>query len=110
MAILTVLVMRETYVPILLERKAEMLRKSTGNPTLVVERSLATPSSAGELFWRTITRPTRLILFSPIVLSLGIYTGVVMAYLYIMLVTFAEIFEQKYGFGLGITGLMYLGT
>lgn len=101
--------MRETYAPVLLERKAKTLRKSTGNLALVVERPASAPASASELFWRTITRPSKMILFSPIILSLGVYTGIVFAYLYLMLVTFTEIYEQKYGFSIGVTGLMYLG-
>lgn len=101
--------MRETYAPVLLERKAKTLRKTTGNLSLVVERPASAPSSASELFWRTITRPSKMILFSPIILSLGVYTGIVFAYLYLMLVTFTEIYEQKYGFSIGVTGLMYLG-
>jgi hypothetical protein len=103
------MVMRETYVPALLERKVKKLRKKTGNLSLTVEPASSGPVSAGELFWRTITRPSKMILFSPIILSLGIYTGIVFAYLYLMLVTFTDVYERKYGFGLGVTGLTYLG-
>ncbi|CAG8955438.1 hypothetical protein HYFRA_00010304 [Hymenoscyphus fraxineus] len=108
-ALITAIIMRETYAPLLLERKASKLRKSTGNTSLKVEPASSTPISATELFWRTVTRPSKMILFSPIILSLGIYTGIVFAYLYLMLVTFIEVYEQKYGFGIGITGLTYLG-
>ena len=101
--------MRETYAPILLERRVKKLRKNTGDLSLKVEPASSTAASAGELFWRTITRPSKMILFSPIILSLGIYTGIVFAYLYLMLVTFTEVYEQKYGFSLGVTGLTYLG-
>ena len=101
--------MRETYAPILLERRVKKLRKNTGDLSLKVEPASSTAASAGELFWRTITRPSKMILFSPIILSLGIYTGIVFAYLYLMLVTFTDVYEQKYGFSLGVTGLTYLG-
>ncbi|CAG8971642.1 hypothetical protein HYALB_00003110 [Hymenoscyphus albidus] len=101
--------MRETYAPLLLERKASKLRKSTGNTSLKVEPASSTPISATELFWRTVTRPSKMILYSPIIFSLGIYTGIVFAYLYLMLVTFTEVYEQKYGFGIGVTGLTSLG-
>lgn len=106
---ITAVVMRETYAPVLLERKAKKQRKNTGDLSLKVEPASSTPVSAGQLFWRTITRPSKMILFSPIILSLGIYTGIVFAYLYLMLVTFPEVYQQKYGFGLGVTGLTYLG-
>ena len=101
--------MRETYAPIILERKAKKLRKNTGDLSLKVEPASSTPVSVGELFWRTITRPSKMILFSPIILSLGVYTGIVFAYLYLLLVTFTEVYLQKYNFGLGVTGLTYLG-
>jgi len=109
-ALTAAMFMRETYAPVLLGRKAKKLRKNTGDFSLKVEPVSSTPVSTSELFWRTITRPSKLILFSPIILSLGIYVGIVYGYLYLMLTTFTEVYEQKYGFGPGIVGLTYLGV
>jgi len=74
-----------------------------------VEPASSNPISASEVFWRTVTRPSKMILRSPIILSLGVYTGIVFAYLYLMLVTLTDVYEKTYGFGLGVTGLTYLG-
>lgn len=87
-----------------------MLRKTTGDPSLRVEPTSSKPQSAAQLFLKTITRPSKMIVFSPIILSLGIYTGIAFSYMYLMLVTFSEIYRENYGFNLGITGLTYLGT
>jgi hypothetical protein len=102
--------MRETYAPLLLERKAKKLRARNADIPFKVEPGLSDPKSVSELLWRTITRPTKMIMFSPIILSLGIYTGIVFAFLYLMLVTFTDVYEQHYGFTVRITGLTYLGT
>lgn len=76
--------MRETYAPILLEYKAAQLSKSTRNFYLQVETASSTPVSAVELLWKTVTRTSKMILFSPSILSLGIL------YSLLMLVTFTQ--------------------
>ncbi|KZF26964.1 MFS general substrate transporter [Xylona heveae TC161] len=100
--------MRETYAPVLLERKAEHLRKETGNTALCSKLSLNV--SPRTLLLRSIVRPTKLLLFSPIVLLLSIFMAVTYGYLYLLFTTFPMVFQQTYGFSVGSSGLSYLGV
>ncbi|KAJ5818723.1 hypothetical protein N7474_004314 [Penicillium riverlandense] len=98
----------ETYVPILLERKAARLRKTTGNESYTSR--LSSGASPKELFLRSLVRPTKMLLFSPIVASLSIYIAVLYGLLYILFTTFTEVFEGQYGFTAGTSGLSFLGS
>lgn len=104
---LSVGLMRETYEPVLLERKARLLRRETGNP------DLRSRLDSGSGIWchlkHAIVRPIKMLLFSPIVLALSIYTAVSYGYLYLLFTTLHVVFEQLYHFSQGIAGLSYLG-
>jgi MFS family permease len=99
--------LREPYPPVLLERKTQRSRKARNNPGLrsKLDKSL-TP---GQLFARSIIRPTKILFLSPIVLLLSIYMGIVYGYQYLMFSTFSAVFEQQYGFSTQSIGLSFLG-
>ncbi|KAL8806222.1 MAG: hypothetical protein Q9182_001497 [Xanthomendoza sp. 2 TL-2023] len=99
--------LRETYPPILLERKANRLREETGNPAL--KSRLGSNLSPRDRFKLAILRPLKLLLFSPIVLALSTFMAVVYAYLYLLFTTITEVFESTYHFSSGAVGLTYLG-
>lgn len=99
--------LRESYPPILLERKTKMLRKETGNEDL--KSKLASPLSPAALFKVSIVRPMKLLFFSPIVLALSTYMAVVYGYLYLLFTTITEVYEGQYHFNQGTVGLTYLG-
>lgn len=99
--------LRETYAPILLERKAAKLRKQTGNTHL--RSKLKSSLSPAELFKLSIVRPIRMLIFSPIVLALSTYMAVVYGYLYLLFTTITEVYEQQYHFSQGSVGLTFLG-
>lgn len=98
---------RETYAPVLLERKAARLRKETGNEALVSR--LDTGLAPGELFKRSILRPFKLLAFSPICAICNLFVGVAYAYLYIMFTSLTPLFMQVYGFNSIHAGLTFLG-
>ena len=54
-------------------------------------------------------RPTKMLLFSPIVLLLSIYCAFMYGLIYLLSTTFPAVFEETYAFGPGIAGLAYLG-
>ena len=98
---------RESYPPLLLERKAAKLRKETGNTNL---RSIydkgETPS---QHFRRGIVRAAKMLIFSPIVLSISIYMGLMYSYFYLLITTLTSVFENVYHFKSNLVGLAYLG-
>ncbi|KAI4159498.1 MAG: hypothetical protein LQ342_006577 [Letrouitia transgressa] len=100
-------ILKETYEPYLLQRKAAKLRNSTGNDLLQPKASKK--ASARMVFWRAITRPSKMFFLSPVIFGLSVYIGVVFGYSYLLFATFAEIFQQQYAFSEGEVGLVYLG-
>lgn len=102
-----VLLMRETYAPTILERRTKKLRKETGNQSL--KSKLDIGLTAKDLFWFSISRPTKMLLFSPIVLFLSLYIAITYAYLYIFFTTITEVFESIYHFQDDLVGLAFIG-
>ncbi|KAJ9640241.1 uncharacterized protein PV06_10759 [Exophiala oligosperma] len=103
----SLLFLRETYEPILLEKRTKRLRKETGNPDLRSKLDKQIPTR--EYFLRAIVRPSKMLLLSPIVLSLSIYMAVVYGYLYLLFTTLTMVFEGTYHFSQGAVGLAFLG-
>jgi len=99
--------MRETYPPVLLERKVKRLRIETGNANL--RSALALNKTPKELFKQSIIRPTKMLFLSPIVAALSVYMAVVYGYLYLLFTTLTLVFEDTYHFSQGNVGLTYLG-
>jgi multidrug resistance protein len=104
--ILSIFLQEETYAPTLLERKAKKLRKETGNPNLYSR--LASNLTPKQVFVIAITRPTKMLLFSPIILSVCLYTAVAYGILYMLFTTFSFVFVEQYGFSQATTGLSFL--
>jgi MFS family permease len=92
---------------VLLARKAERLRKETGNPNLhsVLDDGKVTK----EMFLGALARPMKLLFRSPIVFLLSLVAAVAYGYLYLMFTTLTPIFRKNYGFSNGLAGLAYLG-
>lgn len=99
-------VLRETYPPTLLKRKTRRLQMETGNMKL--RSRIDSNVAPKELFLRSILRPSKLLIFSPVCLLLSVYAAFLYAMLYFMFSTFSFVFEQNYGFREGIVGLVYI--
>jgi multidrug resistance protein len=105
--ILGIFLLRETYAVAILSRKTKRLIRETGNINLVSALHDGIPTD--ERFQRAIVRPMKLLIFSPIVLLLSIWVAVIFGYLYLYITTFPTVFQTRYGFSPGVTGLTYLG-
>lgn len=99
---------KETYPPTLLHWKAEKLRKETGNPHLHTVYEVTSVSFRTQLT-RAVTRPILLIILHPIVTGLGLHLAFIYGFMYLLLVTFPTLWTVRYGYGIGVSGLMYLG-
>ncbi|KAJ4263932.1 hypothetical protein NW762_005970 [Fusarium torreyae] len=103
-----VLVVPETYHPILIRNKARQIRKESGGkrwkaPTEKVEKSVA--SAIG----RSLLRPFQLLIFEPMCLNLCIFTAILLGILYLFFGAFPLVFRNVYGFNLWQTGCTFLG-
>lgn len=108
MSLFAFLCMRESYAPVLLERKTKRLRKETGNNDLRSRLDLGLQPK--QLFIRAIVRPTKLLFLSPICALMSMYIAIIYGTLYILFTTFTFVFRDTYGFSPSSVGLMYLGT
>lgn len=105
--ITSILFLRETYPYAILNRKAKQLRKSTGNKDL--RSALDTGLTKTDIFTTAIVRPSKMLLFSPIVFLLSLYMFILYGYLYLIFTAMPGIFQNEYGFSTGQAGLSYLG-
>ena len=103
----TLLILHESYAPIILQWKTKRLKKETGNPNL--RSALDTGRSSTDLFEHSILRPIKMLFLSPIVFLISLYMAMIYGYLYLMLTTFPRVFEIQYGFSDNSVGLTYLG-
>ncbi|KAJ5856577.1 uncharacterized protein N7529_010521 [Penicillium soppii] len=101
-------VVPETYAPILLERKAARLRKSTGD--MAYKSCMNSGLPPKQLFVRNLIRPSKMLILSPIVALMSIYIAVLYGFLYILFTTFTLVFEGQYGFSASSSGLSFLGS
>ena len=106
-SIAALIFMRETYAPVLLKRKAARLSVERGNPLLVAKGDPGLKPTA--LFARSIVRPIKMLVFSPIVLALSTFCALVFGLTFLLFTTFPLVFQEQYGFTNGIAGLSYLG-
>ncbi|KAM3513487.1 hypothetical protein MY11210_002875 [Beauveria gryllotalpidicola] len=108
---------RETYAPVLLQRKTDRLRRE--NTTTTTTTTISNPAllrsklddglAPRELFMRAILRPFKLLVFSPICAICNVFVGIAYGYLYIMFTSITPLFEQQYGFDGVRAGLAFLG-
>ncbi|KAK5074222.1 hypothetical protein LTR64_006632 [Lithohypha guttulata] len=108
MFVLCLFLLPETYPPVLLKRKAQKLRKETGNQELRAPSEL-TGKTPSQLLLLNIIRPTKMLVRSPIVFLLSLFIAVIYGYLYIMFSTLTVVFEGQYNIGGGNVGLTFLG-
>ncbi|KAK7961946.1 uncharacterized protein PG986_002771 [Apiospora aurea] len=103
----TALFTRETNSAVLLQRKAAKLRRETGNGQL--RPKTTKQQTPREMLLSAIVRPIKLLVFSPIVLLISLYTGIIFGLVFLLFATIPAIFAPMYGFGKGVSGLCYLG-
>ncbi|AEO58214.1 hypothetical protein MYCTH_2118654 [Thermothelomyces thermophilus ATCC 42464] len=104
--ILSFCVLRETYPPVLLGRKAARLRRETGDDRY--RSKLASGIGSAELFRRSIVRPSRMLLCCPAVTILCAYVAVLYGTLYLLFATYSFVFGTVYAFSPSAAGLVFL--
>ena len=107
-AISGVVVMRETFAPVILERKTHRIRKLTGDANLRSE--LANDLTPLTAILQAISRPAKMLILSPIVLLFALLMGLAYGLMYLLYTTLSQVYEQQYGFSIGTSGLAYLGA
>ena len=99
--------MRESYAPTILDRKVKRLRKETGNQNLRSIYDTQMPIST--LLQHSLERPAKLLMFSPVVLGLSTFMAFCFGCLYLLFTTFTLVYQEVYGWGVGLDGLSFIG-
>ncbi|KAF2176420.1 MFS general substrate transporter [Zopfia rhizophila CBS 207.26] len=105
--IMSMILMKETSGPVILERKTKRLREETGN--LKLKSQLDSGLSPKHLFIFSIVRPTKMLTRSTICFIMSVYVAITYAYLYILFTTFTAVYTNQYGWHGGSVGLSFLG-
>jgi len=108
MVVVAMLVYRETYAPIILERRAKLLRKNTGLHYHTSSTTREQGTSLLQYLGRGMTRPIRLMLFHPIIQINMALQAFNYGLLYIMLATFSSVYIDLYHQSPTLSGLHYL--
>lgn len=106
-AILMVFTFRESYHPVLLNRKAARLRKETGN--LSLKSKYDSGLSPADLLKRSIIRPSKLLVCQPIVTLIALFIGISYAILFVMFTSITSVFKEYYHFSDSAVGLAFVG-
>ncbi|KAN0121131.1 MFS general substrate transporter [Russula decolorans] len=109
---LGLLFLKETYPPILLERKAAKIRKSMDEEN-AHGKEMRITMDATDRHWKVIfstalLRPFKLFIYEPIMQLLGLYLAFIYGLLYLFLTTIPTTFQDVYHDRVGIAGLHYL--
>ncbi|KAE8151006.1 major facilitator superfamily domain-containing protein [Aspergillus avenaceus] len=98
--VLSFVLLRETYAPVLLKKKAWRLG---------IAKELINSETTGQALRKAFTRSIKLVFQTPIVAILTVYNGISYAYFYFLITTFPSLYGELYGFNTGEIGLTYLG-
>ncbi|CAG9988814.1 unnamed protein product [Clonostachys byssicola] len=96
--------MRESYAPVILQRKAKRLRKQTGNPDLRCELNTGSLESVK----LAAVRPLKFLFTTPVVLCIALYVGISNGILGLLIATFSFVYADQYNFKEGEAGLSFL--
>ncbi|KAK7445520.1 hypothetical protein CaCOL14_002101 [Colletotrichum acutatum] len=102
----SILVLRETYPPAILEYKAGRLRKKTGNQE--IRSRLEQKTRMSEKLRLAAMRPIKLLVATPVVTLNALYIAISYGILYLLVATFTFVYTEHYGFDESSSGLSFL--
>lgn len=106
--VLNIILVPETYAPVLLERRAALLTKKTGK-VHVSYLEQGTTRKVGPALKAALLRPWMLLLLEPIVLIFSVYMAIIYATMYMFFASFPLIFRQERNWKPSMEGLAFLG-
>lgn len=98
----------ETYAPQILKRKAQNLRKETGNQELHTAYEKQDPSAWHVKLRHNLVRPFVLLTTQPIIQVFAVYLAIIYGCMYVLLTVFPQVFGEIYNEEPGIASLNYI--
>ncbi|KAH9920854.1 MFS general substrate transporter [Epithele typhae] len=104
---LVIFTLPETYVPILLVKRAQRLRKETGDNRYwaPLERE---DKSIGERIKHVFARPFVVLVHEPMLIAITLYMSFMYGCLYLLFEAYPIVFTQGHNLNQGMSGLMFL--
>ena len=99
--------LQETYAPVLLKRKAQRMRKETGNTALHTEAE-SPDRTLAKVLRTALVRPFILLGTQVIIQSIAVYMAYLYGTMYLILSTFPSLWTDIYHESIGIGGLNYI--
>lgn len=106
--ILDLILLEETYPPVILVSKAAELRRRTKNWGIHAKQE-EIEVDLRELVSKNFTRPLRLLFTEPLILLLSIYMSFIYGILYLFFSAYPLVFSGVHGFNAGQSGLTFFG-
>ncbi|EKM61333.1 uncharacterized protein PHACADRAFT_111819 [Phanerochaete carnosa HHB-10118-sp] len=104
------LTLPETSAQAILFRRADRLRRLTGNPNLKSQGEIdGEHMTMGEIAQMTLVRPFLLTFREPIVFVMNLYVALAYSILYLFIASFNVVFIENHGSNLGENGLAFMG-
>ncbi|QWU90053.1 hypothetical protein CA3LBN_004411 [Candidozyma haemuli] len=97
----------ETYAPVILKKRAQRLRKETGNNRIMTEQE-ATPMTFSEMLNNNLYRPIKFCWQEPVLVLVCAFVALIYALLYAFFFAYPVIFGELYGYKDDKIGLMYV--
>ncbi|KAF2691320.1 MFS general substrate transporter [Lentithecium fluviatile CBS 122367] len=107
---MAILLVPETYPPVLLRKRAQTLSKMTGKVYMSRTDLDQGKISLGEAFATGLKRPWILLFREPIVLFLSLYMAIIYGTLYMLFGAFPIVYRLGRGWNQGISGLPFIGV
>ncbi|KAF3767979.1 MFS general substrate transporter [Cryphonectria parasitica EP155] len=100
---------RETFAPVILQRRAEKLRRDTGNTDYrTAYERLDDKKPLAQVLRQALTRPLRLLAFHPSLQMIGAMQAYNYGLLYVVLSRFATVWVEQYSETVETSGLHYI--
>ncbi|KAF9893610.1 hypothetical protein FE257_010922 [Aspergillus nanangensis] len=107
-SLLYLLIVPETYTPVILSHKAALLRRESHNWAIHAKQD-EIEVDFRELVHNNFTRPLRMLVTEPIIGLVSLYMSFVYGLVYALLVAYPYVFENVYGMNAGEAGLTFIG-
>lgn len=104
---LFILLLKETYAPLLLVAKAAAIRRETFNWGIHAKLD-EVEVDVHELIHKYFTRPLKILTTEPIVLLISLYMSFIYGLVYALLEAYPYVFESVYGMSPGVGGLPFI--
>jgi|SRR6266436_5835805 len=98
----------ETYAPIILLKKAQRLRKETGNQNYYAPIERGEAVSFARRLNNILAKPFVILIREPMLIAITIYMSFVYGCLYLLFEAYPIVFTEGHHFNAGISGLMFL--